>query len=232
MRQIEKFIVLDTETAGGLEFPLAYDLGLVVMDRTGRVYEEKSLVIYNIYSKRDLMESAYYAEKLPSYEEQLKNGCRKMVRLYTAKKLIAELMEKYHITTVYAYNMGFDKRALNNTEKFTTKSKYKEFFPENTEFRCIWNMACQVLLARKSYIKFALDNGYYSEKGNIFTTAECCYRYITNNLNFIEEHQGIDDVRIEAEILLKCFKQHKKMDTRPNSGCWQRVQTKRKELGM
>ena len=76
----EKFIVLDTETAGGLEFPLTYDLGFVVMDRTGHIYEERSLVIYNIYSKKDMMESAYYAEKIPSYEEQLKNGSRKMIR--------------------------------------------------------------------------------------------------------------------------------------------------------
>lgn len=232
MRKNEKFIVIDTETANSIEFPLAYDIGFSVMDRKGKVYEQKSLVVYDIYAKeREMMQSAYYAEKLPKYEEKLKSGERKMVTLFTAKKIIKEIMEKYNTNLVYAYNMNFDKRALNNTQRFTTEEKYKWFFPYGTEFRCIWHMACQVLLARPSYIKFALQNGYVSEADNIKTNAECCYRYVTKNTEFEEEHQGLDDVKIEAEILLACFAQHKKMDTKPYQACWKLVQNKRAEMG-
>ena len=140
-------------------------------------------------------------------------------------------MTNYKINRVYAYNMGFDRRALNNDQKYTTKNKYRFFFPKDTEFRCIWNMACQVLLARPSYIKFALAHGYVSPKGNILTNAECCYRYISKNMDFVEAHKGINDVDIEAEILLACFAQHKKMDTKPYSACWRLVQKKRSEMG-
>jgi len=233
MRINENLLILDTETAGDISFPLPYDLGYKIINRKGEVMVTRSFCIYEIYAEqKEMMKTAYYADKLPQYEEELKRGDRKLVKLFTARKTILEDMEKYKINRVYAYNMNFDKRALNNDQKFTTNNRYKYFFPYGTEFRCIWHMACQVLLARPSYIRFALANGYVSSKGNILTNAECCYRYITKNTDFIEAHKGIDDVNIEAEILLACFKQHKKMNVEPYTACWYLVQKKRAELGL
>ena len=232
MRKNEWFVVIDTETANSVEFPLPYDIGYKIMNRKGEVAVERSLCVYEIYvAQKEMMETAYYAEKLPQYEVELKRGERKLVRLYTARKTILSDMEEYKTTLVYAYNMNFDKRALNNDQRFVTNNRYRFFFPKETEYRCIWHMACQVLLARPSYIKFALENGYVSEKGNILTNAECCYRYVTKNVAFVEEHKGIDDVHIEAEILLACYAQHKKMDTKPYQACWRLVQKKRGEMG-
>lgn len=234
MRKNMYAIVLDTETANSVNYPLPYDLGFkVIRMKDGEEMERHSLCIAEIYiEQREMMKSAYYAEKLPQYEEELKKGERRIVRLYTAKKLIADIMEKYNTNIVYAYNMNFDKRALNNDQKFVTENRYKYFFPYGTEFRCIWHMACQVLLARPSYIKFALKNGFVSEKGNILTNAECCYRYITNNPFFKEEHKGIDDVEIETKILMACKRQHKRVNTEPYQACWRMVQNKRKEMGV
>ena len=231
MRKNERVVVLDTETADGLENPLCYDCGFQVVDRKGNIYEKGSIVIYDIYAgQREKMKTAYYADKLPLYEIKLKSGERKMVSFRTLRKMIARLMEKHNTTVVYAYNMNFDRRALNNTERFTTENKYKYFFPFGTEFRCIWNMACQVLMARPSYIKFALKNGFVSDKGNILTNAECCYRYLTKDIHFEEKHEGIDDVKIETEIMLACYRQHKKMETKPYTACWRLVQKKRAEM--
>lgn len=233
MKVNENLLILDTETAGDISFPLPYDLGYKIINRKGEVMVTRSFCIYEIYAEqKEMMKTAYYADKLPQYEEELKRGDRKLVKLFTARKTILNDMEKYKINRVYAYNMNFDKRALNNDQKFVTDNRYKYFFPYGTEFRCIWHMACQVLLARPSYIKFALANGYVSSKGNILTNAECCYRYITKNTDFIEAHKGIDDVNIEAEILLACFRQHKKMNVEPYTACWYLVQKKRAELGL
>lgn len=234
MRKNQYAIVLDTETANSISFPLPYDLGFFIVKlTTGEVVERVSLCIYEIYvEQKEMMKSAYYAEKLPQYEIELKNGERKLVRLYTAKKLIADKMQEYNTNLVYAYNMNFDKRALNNDQRFTTNNRYYYFFPKGTEFRCIWHMACQVLMARPSYIKFALANNFVSEKGNILTNAECCYRYITKNPYFTEEHKGIDDVEIETEILKACRRQHKKMSQTPYQACWRIVQKKRAEMGV
>lgn len=233
MRKNQYFIVLDTETANSINFPLPYDLGYKVMNRKGDIVETRSLCIYEIYvEQKEMMKTAYYAEKLPQYEVELQKGERKLVRLYTARQMILSDMEKYNTNIVYAYNMNFDKRALNNDQKFITKNRYYYFFPYGTEFRCIWHMACQVLLARPSYIKFALKNGYVSAKGNILTNAECCYRYLTKDTEFNEAHRGIEDVNIEAEILLACFAQHKKMKTEPYTACWQIVKRKRLAMGV
>lgn len=225
-------VVIDTETANSISFPLPYDIGFHFVNlTTGESLEKHSLCVYEIYvEQKEMMKSAYYADKLPQYEEELKNNERKIVRLYTAKKLIANLMKKYNTNLVYAYNMNFDKRALNNDQKFVTQNRYKHFFPFDTEFRCIWNMACQVLMARPSYIKFALANNFISNKGNILTNAECCYRYLTKNPTFTEQHKGINDVEIETEILMACKRQHKKMVYKPNPSCWRLVQKKRKEI--
>lgn len=231
MRQNEWFIVIDTETADSIQRPLLYDVGYKVMNRKGEISAVRSFVVYEIFvGQKEMMKSAYYAEKIPQYEVDLKSGERKLVRLYTVRKQILEDMENFKTNLVYAYNMSFDRRALNNDQAFTTENRYKYFFPYGTEFRCIWNMACQVLLARPSYIKFALKNGYVSEKGNILTNTEVCYRYITQDTTFEEAHKGLDDVNIEAEILLACYRQHKKMETKPYQACWRLVQKKRAEM--
>ena len=221
----------DTETANGLDYPLPYDLGYKIVDNKGNVLESRSFAIYEIYvQQKEMMASSYYADKIPNYEAEIKAGTRKLVRLATARRIILQDMKKYNFNTIYAYNMNFDRRALNNDMAFTTENKYRYFFPYGTQYRCIWHMACQVLLARPSFIKFALANGYVSEKGNILTNAEVCYRYITKNVDFVEKHQGIDDVNIETEILFACLRQHKKMNTAPYQACWRLVQNRRKEM--
>lgn len=53
-----------------------------------------------------------------------------------------------------------------------------------------------------------------TEKGNIMTKAEIVYRYLFNDLTFIEEHTGLADVKIEYKILLKAFQTHKKLTAR------------------
>ena len=51
------------------------DIGFAVIDSKGRVYEKYSLTIADIYcGERELMKSAYYADKLPQYEEEMANS--------------------------------------------------------------------------------------------------------------------------------------------------------------
>jgi len=230
-RKKEYFLIVDTETCNTIEQPLPYDIGYCICDRNGNVYLERSFVVAEIFCDlADVMQSAYYANKIPTYWEDIKQG-KKLLRTYhTIKKTVREDMKKYHIKKVGAYNMAFDKRALNNLSRYVTKSFTRWFFPFGTEYFCIWNMACQVIMARKTYIDFAEKNGLISEKGNIFTNAECCYKFLKNELDFAESHTGLEDVKIETEILAECYRKHKKMDKKINPACWQLIQKKRKEL--
>lgn len=217
----KKFLIVDVETANDILCPLVYDVGLAVCDKYGHIYEKYSFLVYEVYrGERELMQSCYYAAKIPEYEEQLKRGETKLVRLFTVRRIIHDLMKKYNIDTVGAYNCYFDSTALNNTIRYITKSKYRWFFPYGTKFMCIWHMACQVIYTQKTFQKWARKNNFLSASGNIQTSAEIGYRYYTRNPNFQEEHKGLQDVEIECEIMKKCFAQHKSMKRNINRMCW------------
>jgi len=224
-------LVLDIETANFLDDAIAYDIGFAIADRKGNIYETRSFMIADLFfDYADLLKSAYYADKLPSYWKDFASGVRTMVQLTTAKRIVAELMKKYNVTDVFAYNASFDLNGLNRSIRYITKSKQRYFFPYGTNVHCIWNMACQTILSQKAFFKFALENGLVKENGNLMTSAETAYRYICKDNDFIESHTGLEDVMIETAILAKCYQQHKKMETRINRGCWQIPQKSFKEF--
>lgn len=217
----KKFIVLDTEATNGLDDPLVYDIGYIIADRYGHIYARRSWIIQDVFADRpELMESAYYNYKIPEYIESLSNGERCMCSLYTARKVLKEDIEKYGITDFYAYNARFDVNALNTTQRYFTHSKYRWFLPYGIKVKCIWHMACQLLATQKSFHNMAVQNEWFSPAGNWKTNAEIMYRYIEQLPEFEEEHKGLDDVYIEYAILLKCLRQHKKVDERINRMCW------------
>jgi hypothetical protein len=230
-RKKEMYLVIDTETCNSIEQPLPYDIGYAISDRFGDIVVKRSFMVAEIFlDHKDLMQSAYYAEKIPQYWEDLKNGKREMKSIFNIRKQIKADMKEYNVKKVGAYNMSFDKRALNNIIRYSSKSLIRWFFPFGTEYFCIWHMACQVVMNTTSYIKFALQNGFLSEKDNILTNAECCYRYLKKVVDFKESHTGLEDVEIEIEIMAKCFSMHKKMNKNINSACWRLPQKKRKEI--
>ena len=230
-RKKEMYLVIDTETCNSIEQPMPYDIGYAICDRLGNIYLERSYVVAEMFlDHKDLMQSAYYSKKIPQYWEDLKNGKRELKSIFNIRKQIHADMKEFKIKKVCAYNMGFDKKALNNIIRYTSKSFIRWFFPFGVEYICIWSMACQTLLNTSTYIKFAVNNGLESEKGNLLTSAESCYKFVTKSVDFVEEHTGLEDVRIEIEIMAKCFATHKRMDKKINSSCWRIPQQKRKEI--
>ena len=226
--------MLDCETTEGVDTnPLPYDLGYAVCNRYGDIFLERSYVIADIFlDLKESMQSAYYKEKIPNYWDEIHSGQRILTPFWNVYDTFRKDMKDYKVNTVCAYNMNFDRTALNNLIRYCTKSKYRWFFPFGTEFNCIWNMACQMLLARRSYIQFALKNNLISPSGNIMTSAEATFKYLTKQIEFIESHTGLEDVHIEIDIMKKCYAQKKKMDKSINRLCWKLPQQKRKEMGL
>ena len=160
----------------------------------------------------------------------MKKGTRVIMSLFNIRKQLFADMKEYNVKKVGAYNMGFDKKALNTTIRYCSKSLIRWFFPFGVEYFCIWNMACQVIMDTRKYVKFAIQNGLVSEKGNIQTSAESCFKFLMNDVNFIESHTGLEDVKIEVQIMAKCLKTHKRLDRKINSACWRLPQTKAKKM--
>ena len=205
------YLTIDTETANGLDDPMMYDLGGAIHDRYGNVEETFSFVIYDIFcADRELFNTAYYAEKRPKYEAEITAGVRKIVSIYTARRYIRELCEAYNVKAIIAHNARFDYRATNYTLRYVTKSKSRYFLPYGVPVWDTLKMAQDTICKQKTYIEFCRKNGFMT-RGRPRATAEILYRYIKQDLDFVEDHTGLEDVLIEKEIFAKCMAQHKKM---------------------
>lgn len=214
------YVVLDTETCNGLmengklvlDYPLVYDLGYQIIDKKGNVYLKKSFVVKDIfYDEVAIMKSAYYANKLPQYYQDIKEGKRIVKMWYEIKQELMRDCEQYNIKAIVAHNMRFDYNAVNVTTRWISKSKYRFFFPFGIPLYDTLKMSRDIYSKRKGYINFCNRNGYITKKGLPRHTAEILYKYISGNHDFIESHTGLEDVEIESEIFVACLKQHKKM---------------------
>lgn len=216
--------MIDTETVkidqNGLTIGsnmLTYDIGFAVVDKKGKVYESYSFVIGEIFiGESARMKTAYFADKIPLYFDQINDGTRKIVSFWDARKLVHSTIKKYNIKQVYAHNARFDYLALNATCNFiakTWKKHYISFFPKDVDICDTLAMVRQVLSKTPSYRSWCFDNGYITN--NIppqpRATAEIVYRYISGDYSFVESHTGLEDVLIEKEIMAYCFRKHKPM---------------------
>ena len=206
------YLVYDTETANGLDDPIVYDIGGAIVDKKGNVYETFSFIISEVfYGMEHLMNTAYYAEKIPQYITDIKCGKRKVVKYITAKMHIKALCDKYNVKAIIAHNGYFDYKATATTQRYLTASKYRHFLPYGVELWDTLKMAQDTICKQKSYIKWAKAHDYVTRYGKVRATAEILYRYIIGDNNFIESHTGLEDVMIEKEIFTQCMRQHKKM---------------------
>lgn len=225
MEKIDKrrhyILVLDTETANTIINPdgsmdmgstLVYDCGWQVVDTHGNVYEKASYINQDIfYKERELMRSAYYAKKIPMYEAQIAEGSRIVASTYEIKKAMWDTISKWNIKEVCAHNARFDYNSLNTTQRWTTKSKYRYWFPYGIEIWDTMKMARSVILQMPTYRRFCEENGFLTKSGRLSCTAESLYRFIIKDPTFVESHTGLEDVEIESQILAYCYRQHKAM---------------------
>lgn len=206
------YLTIDTETANTIEDPMMYDLGGAIHDKRGKVEETFSFIIYDVFcADRELFNTAYYAEKRPMYEAQLKLGLRKIVTIFTARQYIHRLCEKYNVKAIIAHNARFDYRSTNYTLRYVTKSASRYFLPYGIPMWDTLKMAQDTICQQKTYKRFCEKNGFLQKNGKVRATAEILYRYISGNTEFVEDHTGLEDVLIEKEIFAKCMAQHKKM---------------------
>lgn len=203
---------IDTETANGLDDSLVYDFGYAIVDKQGNVYVSRSYLISDIFcEERELMQSAYYANKIPMYLEDIKAGTRKIISFKYARQIFLQDCKRFNCTTVCMHNSWFDLNALNTTQRFLTGSKYRYFFPYGFEIWDTLRMAGDVMCKMPTYHKFCIEHDFCLPNGAPRKTAEILYRFIINDPEYVESHTGLEDVMIEKEILAYCIKQHKPM---------------------
>ena len=220
-RRRHYIMVLDTETAntfrnekGQLDTSstLVYDCGWQVIDTHGNVYAKASYINSDIfYCERDLMYSTYYAKKIPQYEREIALGLRTVANTYEIRQAMLQTIKDFNIKEVAAHNARFDYNSLNTIQRWTTKSKYRYWFPKDVEIWDTMKMARSVILKMPTYRKFCEEHNFFTPTGKLPATAETLYRFISKDPTFVESHTGLEDVEIESQILAYCYRQHKAM---------------------
>jgi DNA polymerase III epsilon subunit-like protein len=204
--------MLDTETTNDIDCPLCYDVGFSVINDEGKTLEKHSYVVADIFLDKDLMDVAYFKDKIPTYWEDIKAGKRMLRRFATVRAIVRDVMAQYNINTVIAHNMRFDYCSTNTTQRYLTCSKWRYFFPYGTKFVCTLKMARATFNKDEKYIAFCEENNFVTKHGKPQLTAEVIYRYLTNNVEFVESHTGLEDVEIETEIFFACIQANPTVD--------------------
>lgn len=221
------YIVMDTETTGNVNHPIAYNWGWIVTDKKGKIYEKRSFLIKELWIDNfDMVKECFYKNKLPMYFMEVANGETEIKPLRKILEIFTKDYKKYNKPMIGAYNMAFDDRAIENTFNFCDIS-FKGM--KKDKIFCIMNLAEQTLMSRPTYFLFGKKHNLFTDKGNLKTSAEACYRYLANDNDFIEVHMALQDCEIEAVILTACLKQKKKMDWKKFGPVWQKVNKKYKK---
>ena len=111
----KSIMVLDTEAcdlAGNV-----YDVGYTITNRKGEVLSTFNALVLEIFTDASKMMGAFYAKKLFTHYAPMLN--RSEVALMPWADIVAQIrydMALYNVNVVSAYNLGFDRRVMRQTD--------------------------------------------------------------------------------------------------------------------
>lgn len=195
---------------------LTYNIGYSLVCLTDyEVVSSRSYLVNEIFfGEREKMQSCYYAKKIPQYLDGIANHKYICANFFDIINEIHHICKKYNVVSIIAHNARFDVDAINTTCAYLLGKNYVRALPQDIEIWDSLKMARSIFSKRPSYIKFCKENNYMTKHKTPRPklTAEVLYRFISQNNDFIEEHTALEDVKIEWEIIKKCYKAHKKMN--------------------
>lgn len=194
-------MIFDTETTS-LNKPFCYNIGYCVYNTdTNEIELKEDFVVEQIWHNIPLFSSAYYADKRPIYINRMKSRKVKMEKFGFITQRIYRIIKSYAIEFAYAYNSKFDEKVFNFNCDF-----FKVINPFDTvKVFDIRGMVHNKIAFTSEYKNFCESNNLFTDTGNYSTTAESVYKFITNNIEFEEEHTALSDAIIETEILEYCI---------------------------
>lgn len=221
--------ILDVE--GGLNAK-PYNIGYLICDVHGNIYAERSFALMDCIwenlekSKRLDPENVGRLMTFTNVQEILTNNV-KYDWCLTDDFLMQFIrdIENYGITEIWAYNVAFDKGAIEDRLLGFSISKLMGF-----KWYDIMKSAVHNLYLSPKYVKFCTDNGFVTEKGNLKSSAESGYAYISKDKDFIEEHTGLADCKVEYKLYLKARAKKKKI--KRNNGDWRTLKNYRESKGL
>jgi hypothetical protein len=194
---------MDTETTmkNGLVFDFAFEL----FDKRGLTYESGSFLFKDVMS----IEEPFYKEKIANYWVLASKKYVKPMTVRAVRRIVNNTLRKYTALgfqiIICAYNAQFDVTHMGMTSEELTGKKFLDPDIKGIKFFDLWHGWC---------VGCPIEFGYsapMTPAGNLRTTAETVFRYLTDNPNFVERHVAFFDLQIEKIILMDILKRKKKM---------------------
>ncbi len=204
-----RILLLDTEAKKLQEGSLVYDLGFIVCNKKGRIYEARSLLISDVLEQKELFKSKYYNTKLVFYRKLYLNMTTEYMPLRRALRTLRESFEYWECSTLASYNLAFDLSALQfSASQLGGQADLQELL-ENSNFLDVWLLSLLSLCQQKNFYKFIITNNLLTEKGLPLTTAEVMQKYVTGNEDY--QHTALSDCYSTLPIMVKALRQNKKI---------------------
>lgn len=192
-----KILIFDTETVD-VEHAFCYNVGYVILDlETKEKLLKRDYVVEQVWENKMLFSTSYYADKKNLYVSALR-GRRATIKHWghIMQRMIKDIQD-FGVEYTYAFNSPFDVRVFDfNSEWF--KSSNALDYVKTIDIRTLINP----LVFSSEYKEFCETNNLFTESGNYSANAESITKFITNNVNFVEDHTALSDSLIEADIIL------------------------------
>lgn len=229
-------MLIDTETLN--DDKLIIEIGLVVVNNNLVKQEKYNVIVKEVWENKEMLlnpiqspvlpndkatTTNYALEKIALWEQRIEKGELQVKSIWEITKDLNNMIRKYDMKYFIAYNAGFDKQAITNTNKIFNV-KYSKI--EYLKIIDIWYLT-NVITTTREYTKWCFKNNYLTDNGNPKTSAEIVYRWLSYQNGFIETHHAIDDMEIELEILQAIKTKTSLISGLKNMFCYYNLQQKK-----
>lgn len=215
VRKVKNILLVDTETVMDLTNAQPFDIGFIVYNnQKDKELKSGTCLVRKFVNNKYIMLSSWSANKYNSHYKKIMN--EKNVKVESVKYIsnyFTKLIKKYDIKYMVAHNGTFDIKALERL--FKDNKVYNPF--EKLNLIDTMEMSFKTISTTKKYEKFCLEHKNIKKKVNnkweskfitdsqrVRTTAESIYSFIKNQVDFLENHTGLEDIKIELEIFKYC----------------------------
>lgn len=210
------FLIADTETTGLPPRNFVYDFGYLIATRNGIIIERQFLIREVLTAPQFMLSalnnndwrSAFGGKIFDHYIPRIDSDDYRLTGWRDVIEQLRDDILTFSVKVFSAYNLGFDMGAIKKTNERLVMQPGK-ILPCKVDLLDLWQFSCQTALNTRLYHEFAHRYGLVSDAGNVRTTAEATYRFLTANPNFIESHTALDDAQIETEILQRLLARKK-----------------------
>ena len=225
------FVILDIETL--TDARLAFDIAWIACDSKGNVLSHYNALVKEIvdspFAMALLRRDSFMKNKSKMYIDSIIFNTIDIKSLNEIANDFNSLAIMYNANIIMcAYNAHFDYNVLNDNMDIYYGDL---FFNKNVKVYDIMTMTLATICDTNKYVRWCIANGATTEKGNVKTNAETVFAYLTDNINYVEEHHALADCEIEKDIFFKAKNYKKKLHTKfamPIFHCkeWKKVQSR------